>query len=48
MKLDDLQRKCEKAKEVPGAQNDFRRLHLNEWTQQNERWLSPRWEGGNR
>lgn len=39
VKLDDLQRKCDKAKEVPAAQNNFRRLHLNEWTQQNERWI---------
>ncbi len=39
VKLDDLQRKCDKAKEIPAAQNNFRRLHLNEWTQQNERWI---------
>lgn len=37
--LDDLRRKAEKAKRLPTAQNAFRRLHLNEWTEQSERWL---------
>jgi phage terminase large subunit-like protein len=32
-------RKAAKAKETPAAQNAFRRLHLCEWTQQEERWL---------
>lgn len=40
VKLDDMQRKARKAKEIPAAQNNFRRLHLNEWTEQDERWLS--------
>jgi len=39
VKLEDLQAKCQRAIEVPGQQNAFRRLHLNEWTQQSERWL---------
>jgi phage terminase large subunit-like protein len=39
VKLDDLRRKAAKAKETPAAQNAFRRLHLCEWTQQEERWL---------
>ncbi|MGK2857914.1 MAG: terminase large subunit [Thermoanaerobaculia bacterium] len=39
VKLDDLRRKCLKAKEMPAAQNAFRRLHLNEWTEQDVRWL---------
>ena len=39
VKLDDLRRKAHKAKETPAAQNAFRRLHLCEWTQQEERWL---------
>jgi phage terminase large subunit-like protein len=47
VKLDDLERKCDKAKLVPGEQNAFLRLHLNVWTQQETRWLSPEvWEGG--
>jgi phage terminase large subunit-like protein len=39
VKLDDLQRKCNKAKELPTAQNAFLRLHLNVWTQQVNRWI---------
>ena len=39
VKTDDLARKAEKALALPGAQNAFRRLHLNEWTEQAERWL---------
>ncbi len=39
VKLDDLQRKAEKARHMPAAQNGFRRLHLDEWTQQSERWI---------
>jgi phage terminase large subunit-like protein len=38
--LDDLKRKCEKAKEMPAAQNAFRQKHLDEWTEQSERWIS--------
>jgi phage terminase large subunit-like protein len=39
VKIDDLRRKCERAKQLPSAQNAFRRLHLNEWTQQVDRWI---------
>ena len=39
VKLDDLQRKCDKAQRLPAAQNAFRRLHLDEWTQQSDRWI---------
>lgn len=39
VKLDDLQRKCERAKRLPAAQNAFRRLHLDQWTQQTDRWI---------
>lgn len=38
-KLEDMQRLCIKAKELPSAQNAFRNLRLNEWTEQSERWL---------
>jgi len=31
---------CEKAKETPTLENTFRRLYLNQWTQQETRWLS--------
>lgn len=39
VKLDDLLRKAEKAKNMPAAQNAFMRLHLNIWTQQITRWI---------
>jgi len=40
VKVDDLERKCEKAKKLPAAQNAFLRLHLNVWTQQVNRWIN--------
>jgi phage terminase large subunit-like protein len=39
VKEDDLARKAEKAIALPGAQNAFRRMLLNEWTEQAERWI---------
>jgi phage terminase large subunit-like protein len=39
VKPDDLARKAERAKNVPAEQNAFKRLHLNVWTEQAERWL---------
>jgi len=39
VKLDDLQRKCRKATELPSAQNTFLRKHLNVWVQQSDRWI---------
>lgn len=39
VKVDDLTMKCERAKQVPGLQNSFRRLHMNVWTEQADRWL---------
>jgi phage terminase large subunit-like protein len=39
VKMDDLQMKAERAKQVPGQQNAFKRLHLDVWTEQAERWL---------
>lgn len=39
VKPDDLARKCERAQKVPAEQNAFKRLHLNIWTEQSERWL---------
>lgn len=34
-----LRAEAERARQVPAYQNTFRRLHLNQWTQQDERWL---------
>lgn len=39
VKEDYLRNAAEKAQHVPAYQNTFRRLHLNQWTQQEERWL---------
>lgn len=39
VKIDDLRRKCEKAKEIPAAQNNFLCKHLNVWVNQTERWM---------
>lgn len=39
VKPDDLARKAVKAKHLPAAQNVFKRLHLNLWTQQSDRWI---------
>ncbi|HET9359326.1 MAG TPA: hypothetical protein VFO58_06230, partial [Vicinamibacterales bacterium] len=32
-KEDDLARKADEAIALPGAQNAFRRMHLNQWTE---------------
>ncbi len=37
--LDYLKRECDKAGNIPAYENTFRRLHLNQWTQQESRWL---------
>jgi len=39
VKIDDLERKAEKARHLPATQNGFLRLHLNVWTQQSDRWI---------
>jgi phage terminase large subunit-like protein len=39
VKPDDLARKANRAKNIPSEQNAFKRLHLNIWTEQSERWL---------
>ncbi|GEP12265.1 terminase large subunit [Methylobacterium gnaphalii] len=44
-KLDYLRAECAKAKDSPRLENDFRRYHLNQWTEQTVRWLSlVRWD----
>lgn len=37
---DYLAGECEKAKRIPRYENTFRRLHLNQWTEQSSRWIS--------
>ena len=39
VKPDFLREECARAAENPAAQNTFRRLHLNQWTEQATRWL---------
>jgi len=40
IKRDYLFAECEKAKATPAYENTFRRLHLNQWTQQDVRWMA--------
>lgn len=39
LSIDYLRRECEKAKRDPAYENTFRRLHLNQWTSQEQRWI---------
>lgn len=39
VKRDYLETECRRAQNSPAYQNTFRRLHLNQWTQQETRWL---------
>lgn len=44
-KLDYLRAECAKARDNPRLESDFRRYHLNQWTEQVVRWLSmARWD----
>ena len=38
--LEDMQILCARAKEIPAQENTFRRLYLNQWTEQASRWIS--------
>lgn len=35
-----IEAECKRAKEIPSEENTFKRLHLNIWTEQSERWLN--------
>lgn len=37
--LEYMQEQCRQAMQSPAYQNTFRRLHLNQWTSQDSRWL---------
>jgi phage terminase large subunit-like protein len=44
--LEEMQILAARAKEIPAQENNFRRLYLNQWTEQASRWLSmPAWDG---
>jgi phage terminase large subunit-like protein len=43
--LQDMQILAARAKEIPAQENTFRRLYLNQWTEQASRWVSmPTWD----
>jgi phage terminase large subunit-like protein len=49
VKFDYIEQQARKAIETPTYQNTFRRLHLNQWTQQNTRFIDlDVWDAGNR
>jgi phage terminase large subunit-like protein len=37
--LDELRAACRRAQEIPAQENAFRRLYLNQWTEQASRWI---------
>ena len=48
VKLDYIERECARAVEMPSYENTFRQLHLNQWTEQDTRWLRmDHWAQGN-
>lgn len=38
--LEEMRIACNRAREIPAQENSFRRLYLNQWTEQASRWLS--------
>ncbi len=38
--IEEMRALCARAQETPALQNTFRRLYLNQWTRQADRWLS--------
>lgn len=42
VKLTYIRNKCEEAIKEPAKENTFRRLHLNQWTSQESRWMPMR------
>jgi phage terminase large subunit-like protein len=43
--LEEMRTAAARAKEIPAQENTFRRLYLNQWTEQAERWISmPAWD----
>jgi phage terminase large subunit-like protein len=44
--LEEMRVTCARAKEIPAQENTFRRLYLNQWTEQASRWLQlSAWDG---
>lgn len=45
--LDYLRRECQRAQDIPAYENTFRRLHLNQWTEQDVRAIPmDQWHAG--
>ena len=43
--LEDLEILAKRAQEIPAQENTFRRLYLNQWTEQAQRWIQmPAWD----
>jgi phage terminase large subunit-like protein len=43
--LEEMRTVCKRAREIPAQENTFRRLYLNQWTEQAARWISmPAWD----
>jgi len=38
--LDEMRAACARAREIPAQENTFRRLYLNQWTEQASRWIA--------
>jgi phage terminase large subunit-like protein len=38
--LEEMTTACARAQEIPAQENNFRRLYLNQWTEQSSRWLT--------
>lgn len=38
--LEEMRIACARAREIPAQENTFRRLYLNQWTEQADRWLA--------
>lgn len=46
VRMEYLRKEYRKATQIPAYQNTFRRLHLNQWTEQASRWLDvATWDG---
>jgi phage terminase large subunit-like protein len=43
--FEEMRTACARAKEIPAQENTFRRLYLNQWTEQAARWIQmPAWD----
>lgn len=43
--MEEMRIACDRAKSIPAQENTFRRLYLNQWTEQADRWIQmPAWD----